>query len=226
MFNRRRRRSSGVSYLISDSFTTADAAPVATPRVCEPGPGGALVRDVENKIALNAGWAKFTVQATPVYAEQDLVFNTPATPRIANRVVIAKYNLKTDAAHYPLAFVSSTTPAWNHTNVEHGFWRSAAGKLSAVNAGVLGPEIATISINTDYYLAIVLRASGADFYIKGGSYSNWTHIYEGMVGSASTVYPAAAGYSAEFWLSFVRVPSASADHVESGWSQFVAEEEG
>jgi hypothetical protein len=41
--------------LLYDTFTTDDAAPITSPRTCEPGPGLLAVTDTENKLSLSGG---------------------------------------------------------------------------------------------------------------------------------------------------------------------------
>lgn len=41
----------GISYLLRDEFTTAQAAPLTSPRTCEPGPGTLTITDPGNKIS-------------------------------------------------------------------------------------------------------------------------------------------------------------------------------
>jgi hypothetical protein len=44
-----------LTYLLRDEFTTADAAPITSPRTCEPGPGLFDVADATNKFSISGG---------------------------------------------------------------------------------------------------------------------------------------------------------------------------
>lgn len=195
-------------YLLYDTFMTDRAAGSVDGTPAEPGPGGRrLIRDVESKISIVGGVETWAAQATPVYAEQDRVYDQLAVTRAFGVVVICKWRLTTDNPVYPLAFVTSKTPTWNHTHVEAGFYRSAALSLAVICNATLGPVVAAIAADTDYLLAIELRAAGEKGYIKGGAFTNWTKLFECTLGSTATLYVASAGYTAVFTLDDVRLPS-------------------
>ncbi len=196
-----------VRYRLWDEFISDESAPITSPRTAQPGPGIGTIRDIELKIALASGWAEFTVQASPVYAEQDLVYAIPALSRVPGLIIIGQWRCTTDGPQYPLALVDSATPAWNHTNVRAAFWRSSALTLSVVNNLAVGPAVAAfVADGTIYSLAIVLRSAGAKFYIKGGAFTYWTKLYETVLDATATLYLAAAGYTAAFGLNFLRGP--------------------
>lgn len=196
------------SYDLLDMLLDAKAAGSVNGTPAEPGPGGArLVHDVESKIAIAGGTENWTAQATPAYADQDRVYSQAPITRAFGVVVICKWRLTTDNPCYPLALVTSTTPIWNHTHVEAGFYRSAALSLAVIYNATLGPVVATIAVDTDYLLAIELRAAGAKWYIKGGAFTNWTKLFEHTLGSTATLYVASANQISVFALDDVRSPS-------------------
>lgn len=198
----------GIRYLLRDEFATDLAAPLPATFPMSPGPGIWTPRDVEGKISIASGWANFGAQATAVYSEEDLVCKDIPITRTPGRLIICKWKCTTDGPQYPLALVTSTTPAWNHTNVEAGFWRSAANTLSVISNAALGPAVtAFVADGTEYLLAIALRAAGAKFYIKGGAYTYWRELYPTTTGSTATLYLAAAGNTAVFAVSFLRGPA-------------------
>lgn len=199
--------SQGISYLLHDLFSTDESAPITSPHLALPGPGTALVRDVESKIAVASGWVNFTAQATPAYADQDLVFSVPALVRQTGRIVACKYKLTTDGSHYPLALVDSTTPAWNHTNVQHGFYRSGALTLSTVDNGAAGQVLTAIALDTEYWLALIPQTTGCYYLIKGGVFTNWHYLQIPTVGTGTPLYEAAAGYDAAFSLAKIKSPT-------------------
>jgi hypothetical protein len=194
-------------YLLRDEFLTGAAAPITSPRLAEPGPGEELTVDAENKIAIASNWLEWTAQATPVYAEQHLVYSTPVITREPGVMILCRWRCATDNPHYPLALVDSTTPTWNHTNVRHGFFRSAALSLARVDNQALGPVLASfVADGTIYYLLIALRATGAKYYIKGGAFTNWTFLDQSSVDSTTPLYVASAGYTAVFSTALYRDP--------------------
>ena len=202
-------RGRGQRYKLLDRFSTARAAGAVNGRLPEPGPGGAvLIRDVENKISIVNGVETWAAQATPAFTDQDRVYaNLPIT-RAFGVIAICKYRLATDSAgHYSLALVTSQIPTWGHTHVEAAFYRNASLSLSAIYNATLGPVVCAIATDTDYLLAIELRAAGAKWYIKGGAFANWTKLFEHTLGSTATLYVASAGYTAVFTFDNIKLPS-------------------
>lgn len=201
------RRRVPIPYLLRDEFTTADDNPLTSPRNCEPGSGTFAFRDVEGKLAIASGWLEWTAQASAVYAEQDAVSPLTIT-RTPGRMLLNKWRCATDNPHYPLALVSSTTPAWNHTNVQHGFWRSGALTLSTVGNATVGPAVcAFVADGTIYKLVIIQRATGAYYLIKGGAFTNWTLLFSGIASTTTPLYAASTGYSAVFSTGAYRLPT-------------------
>lgn len=165
-------------------------------------------RDVEDKIAFTSGWAEFTPQASPVYAEQDLACSAPAITRAAGVALLSKFRCTTDGSFYPLALVTSATPTWNATHVEAAFHRAATAlSLTATYNATAGPIIATfVADGTLYKLALILEAAGQKYYIKGGAFTNWALLYRSVTGATAALYAAMAGYSAAFGADFIRGP--------------------
>jgi hypothetical protein len=60
--------------------------------------------------------------------------------------------------------------------------------------------------NGTYYAIIVLRASGADCYFKGGAFAEWTLVDRQIVGSTATLTPIAKVYHVKnFYVNTVRL---------------------
>ncbi|MFA5025469.1 MAG: hypothetical protein WC503_03120, partial [Candidatus Shapirobacteria bacterium] len=126
-----------MNWFLRDEFTTTLPAGSVNGSLSDSG-AVRTVRDVESKIALSAGWAEFTSQATAVYTEQDLVFSTPVITRAIGVAVFNKFRCTVDGLFYPLALVTSQTPDWNN-NIEAAFQRSpTALSLRTYNNGVAG----------------------------------------------------------------------------------------
>lgn len=205
-------------YVLKDYLTTDRAYGAVNATFPEPGPGLArLCRDTESKIMIVDGWLEWGAQATPAYADQDFVEPTPILRR--NGVIIAaKWWCITDGAHYPLALVTSTTPTWNHTHVAHGFFRSGALAISEVNGAAAGDVLFNFTLDTEYWLAMVLAAAGCYYYVKGGTYTDWTYLDSDVAVTSTPLYVASAGYSGVF---------STADYVAitgTGITQFIVPE--
>jgi hypothetical protein len=166
-------------------------------------------RDVESKIAFTSGWAEFTPQATPVYAEQDIVCSAPAITRAAGVGVASKFRCTGDGSFVPLALVTSATPTWNATHVEAAFHRAATAlSLTATYNATEGPIIATfVADGTVYRLALIADGTaGYKYLIKGGVFTNWTLLFRSVLGNTASLYAAMAGYNAAFGADFGRGP--------------------
>jgi hypothetical protein len=187
-----------------------------------PGPGIWTPRDVENKIAIASGWAEFTPQASPVYAEQDLICKNVPVTREAGAIIVAQWRCTTDGSHYPLALLTSQTPSWNHTNVNAGFWRGAAGALYGIaNSTSYGKIADFVADGTIYNLIIDLRAAGVYLYMQGGTYTYPELVFSSIAGTGTPLYVGAAGYDAAFGVNFIRVPQEKllfAPEVSDGFS--------
>jgi len=63
------RRGGGLTYLLRDEFTTDEAAPLTSPRTCEPGPGTFTAVDTGNNMSISSGalvWSANAGSADPL----------------------------------------------------------------------------------------------------------------------------------------------------------------
>lgn len=199
----------GIKYLIHDDFLVADPAPVASPRAAEPGPGTALIRDIEtDKLSIADGWLEWAAQATPAWNDQDIVYDTPVITREAGRAFLLKWRCATAVNHQPIVFVDSTTPNFSGVNNIHGLYQFGDANLYLFNKTISTPckVVSFAADGTQYWLCGVLLSTGCMWFIKGGTYSNWTLIYVERVNSDATLYAASANYSGVFSTSHCKIP--------------------
>lgn len=74
----------GDCFLLRDEFTTLEAAPVASPRDCEPGPGITTFDQTDGQFLIIADELVWPVQATPTWGDQDF-YSTDDTPAVYAR---------------------------------------------------------------------------------------------------------------------------------------------
>lgn len=75
---------SAINYLLLDRFTTDRAAPLPSPRSCEPGPGTLTISDPASVLSISG--EKFYVNGTPA---QDSGFYSPQFARQVGRLLLA-----------------------------------------------------------------------------------------------------------------------------------------
>src|SRR5690554_5370131 len=82
-------RVSGVTpivWLLRDEFLTDEAAPLASPRTAEPGPGTLTLVQNDGQMSISDGKLLIPVQVTPAWGDQG--FYGPAMARIAGRALV------------------------------------------------------------------------------------------------------------------------------------------
>lgn len=197
----------GITWLFRDDFTTDEAAPLASPRTAEPGPGTLTLVQADGEFSISDGKLAFPAQTTPAWGDQG--FYGGGFSRIAGRALMASYtatvSIKTS---YVLAWSSSQTiagigavnldTAFLFINVANRIYSTEQGSIFDLN----GPVWA---IDTAYDLALVLRSSGAFFFIKGGTFVNWTLLWINTAAAAATVYPAFKNFDHSGSFDYLRV---------------------
>lgn len=177
-----------LTFLLRDDFTTSDAAPVNTPRTCEPGPG------ILNFTQTNAANQLSISNTNLVYPRNSTVGNGGAVS-------------STSYARTPgLALAGSFIQDVGGGTVAPAVWKALANvnqgagsgerwgyllQTGAINCafGVLGlTALHPLWYGVEYSLVSVLRTSGAYLFIKGGLYLDWTLLFVSKVSSTSPVY--------------------------------------
>jgi len=170
------------SYLFDDEFTTAFLAGNVNGTAAEPGPGGVRnVTDTENKLSISGGAAVYA-------AGKSVASNTDPICRYAQTV----------ARSVGLGLVGAVS-ATTYGALRAGFG-GASGSLSpafefparAFSGGAAQPNFMSLVNGTTYRFAVVCRASGEWYFVKGGIYSNWTLVW---ISVADTTTPLYIGHS-------------------------------
>ena len=181
------------NFLLRDDFIADDAGPLATPRISLPGPGTLTLVQTDGQFSISGGKLAFPAQSTPVMGDQSLWGEV--LTRVAGRAVIGVVNFST-ASYMALGYDSEQSGTVDDRAIS-----LSGGTWSADGAIELG---ATASTTTDYKLCIVARSLGGFYFIKGGSFTDWTLVWVSPTGSAS-VYPVFANYDSAGTLDTFRI---------------------
>jgi hypothetical protein len=144
-----------VAYLLRDEFNTDQAAPLPSSRACEPGPGTLTIADAGNRLSVAGGTLQYATHATVAAASA----MSPAVTHAAGRAVLMLATPVTQAG-------SNAIYGWSpNTNSRLGF---TSANYVVVRATFVGVGSDALALNTANNLAVVRRAGGGAWYVKGG----------------------------------------------------------
>lgn len=186
-------------YLINDTFTTDLAAGSVNGTDAEPGPGRRKVIDTESKMAISGGAAAVSGgKASPVTGDPGHWYEISAS-RQAGRLMIA-----------PFIWTSGIFQiGWSNLTISDT-GRSAFqfnGANAQARASGVNVAIGTITSATQYRASIVLRESGAFYFLKTTT-GNWLLLWIANSPTDSTpLYPAITNFSGAYSYQDVIVPA-------------------
>jgi len=198
---------SSVSYLLKDDFTTDESAPIASPRTAEPGPGSLVAVQTDGELSISGQQLSVPGQSTPAWGDLG-IREEDGIARAAGRIWYAKFK-RTSAGFGPVfLFNSVATVEFSGANTKHGIYFEDSTTIRA--AGGNSVDIATYSINTEYEVAVVLRAAGAFLFIRGGNFLVWTLIYiYPPSDTTATLYAGMTNFSATSLIPTLRITASS-----------------
>lgn len=177
----------GPVYLLLDRFTTDEAAPLTSPRTCEPGPGTLTLKDTSDKLSISGGRLIQATNEIENYVDPQAISQT-GLARAAGLAVYALSKVVTSNMDL-CGFSASTTPV-SQGNFSHFLYQEET-QLRVRRAGALQLNVHTVAVGTDYETAIVLRDAGAFFLLKISS--AWTLLWVDPTAAAASVYPFVCG---------------------------------
>ncbi len=164
-----------VVYILRDDFTTDDAAPIASPRTCEPGPGTLTFVQNDGAISIESSILKIAGQTTPAFGDQG--YYSAAIARTAGRAYMMKYKTNNIGSALPLFLSDLST--MTTASVDSGILR-ASSTLSAYDPPMFIDTKFAVTTNVDYFIAIIQRLGGGAYYmIKLGEFTRWTLFWVG-----------------------------------------------
>ena len=194
----------GIPWLLNDSFLDTRAAGAVHGTPATPGPGTRVVVDTGDDLSVASSELVFAGNITGF---MDPRYNLDAVTRSAGIVLIFKANGGTGASNgLLLGWVDNVTGglAVFNSGIYIRIGSSFSYFTDGFNIGAVSPIIP--ASNTDYELAIVLRASGGYLFLK---YSGtWTLLWHESVASDATVYPLVvnSAATADGNVSYFRIP--------------------
>ena len=166
-----------VGYYLYDTFATSDAAPVSSPRNCEP-IGTFTITDTGNKLSITG--AKLVASGAQTSLSDPKL--TGIDRQIRPGVVLYS---KCKGATYRVGYKDVTNPAnpWNglfvSSNNVYQYEPTAYKQIKGV----------TTDSGTTYEIATITRSNGGGItFIKGGAFSDWTLLAVGICSAASEAY--------------------------------------
>lgn len=166
-------------YYLYDDFTTARAAGAVNGTQAEPVGGVRTVVDTNSKISIAGG--KITI-ATGTASGSDGVWWPIQTRRLGTGFL---------GSVTPTTGANGTYFGWDNA-VNAGVYDAIGFRPSnALTIGSAGGSLLTVGAWTStatYDAAIVMRAAGSFYFIKGNEYTNWTMLYSSNTGTMN-LYP-------------------------------------
>lgn len=186
-------------WLINDAFTTARIVGAINNTYAEPGPGQRSVVDTLSKLSIASGQLDFAVGSA---ANDPQLRHLPAVARLPGRLCKAALTMTVVGAEIGWESNTSGSAAdsvrFTTTVISVRINTSAVLAVGAAATGVV------------YQIAVVLRETGAFYFIQGGAFTNWTMLWIAGAGAYNPAYTVvtATGATGVFVTDYLRVPSA------------------
>lgn len=162
-------------YLVDDKFVSIDAAPLTSPRTCEPGPGQLVIIDTNNTLGIPAG-GEIVPVAMNAGNNNPGIYHNAGFSRVAGRTFktrvknVSAFGSDANKTFSPLIGWMETAGEANIANMEGVcFWIANTkfqvfDSISAVNVVTLKTNAA----DTYYDIAVILRSGGGAFHVVDG----------------------------------------------------------
>lgn len=150
-----------------DKFTTAQAAPLTSPRTCEPGPGTLTIVDTGNKLSIS-GEKIMSASTTVNFVDPRAL--AAAQSRIVGLAIYCEFEI-TSGSFY-ISASGNNNIAIRPTPTSIAVHDNFGSSISAGDSGI-----------TSGALLIVLRSSGAFYFLQRSG--TWELVFVGSSGNAS-----------------------------------------
>ncbi|MBI5964931.1 MAG: hypothetical protein HY863_15740 [Chloroflexi bacterium] len=148
-----RMLSNALIYLLRDEFTTDAAAPLTSPRTCEPGPGALTIVDTGNKLSIVNGKLQRSTAAVVSFSDPSVY-----SSGFARAIGLCSSGILRSNSTFSEIFGWRISPSGGSANMA-GFFLS--GATIQFNWQGVPTALAIASTgNTDYSLKVILRTSG------------------------------------------------------------------
>lgn len=185
---------SGVTYLLRDEFTTDRAPGAVNGTAAEPGAGTRTLVDTQSKIFINNG--KLYVGKKTSTSWGDPAMSLDAIGRAAGVALHAQITASNTAVAgccVGLGITQNALPA------QHGIYHYPGGLYYIYEGGNSAILAVRPADGCGTRFAILMRASGAHYFIKGsGIFPTWTLLWSTVGKNAATVTPVLVNNGIEF----------------------------
>lgn len=192
--------------ILLDEFLVDDAAPVTTPRTCEPGPG-TLTWDTGDEAFYGIAGQQLQLTGSGT---------TSLTRKFSGGAQTRQLGLRMEAhcemtdATQAVCFIGWMNSQSGDTNtIQGGFYFSNDINSHLGYASYMGVTITEefegyhVGFETDVFVSVVLRAAG--FHVFASFCGQLKHIVASVLNSSATVYPGMINANGNFSLDFFRV---------------------
>lgn len=193
---------SSATVLFRDLFTTDLSAGSVNGSNAEPGAGTRIVTDTQSKISVSGG--KLSCATKTAGWSDGVLCESQSITREAGVVISGEFTPSSISGTFLHTVTSVNTPAGtpagsapNNAN-KHAFYVTTSGRILPFFVGYNGGTCFTYVAGTTYKYAIVLRASGCWYYLKGGTLANWTLLHVVNSDTTATLYQQVIDYDTAF----------------------------
>lgn len=182
----------GSPYFLRDFFTTDQAAPITTPRTCEPGPGSLTAADPANRMSISSSKLTF---ASGGSAWDTGVVDTVGRTRAAGLAIIVSI-VQTSGSAFAITWQRSQTfTAPIVAGVADLVVRGNSGNIwPYINGSVVATAAEIGQLSNGAQLALVLRSAGA-FVLQNQS-GTWKLLWVDNAQNTATLYPMLINFNA------------------------------
>jgi len=204
-------------FLLRDDFTTTASAPLASPRTCEPGPGTFTLVQVDGQLSTSSAKLVVPAQSTPTWSDEGIYTSGNAFTRAAGVMCVSLIRWSVKGGEGSIFSFGNVTVPGNIFAALNGAYQFQTSIMQLWPTGSASVTVSfTAATSTDYYFAIILRASGCLWLVKGGIFTQWTLLYVTHVGTQSGIDAYLFNYNDAFTADLFRVADLNANG-QSTW---------
>jgi hypothetical protein len=189
--------------VLTVNFATDDAAPLTSPYAGEL--GSLTIVETDGTFAVSGGKLTYTAQTTAAWGDQR--FYGAGVARQAGRALTTTFRYSTAGqAVYFCAFAQSNNPGFGSAAGIDNSIAKASGTTINYAAGaalIAGHTFESLSSNTSYQVAVVLRSAGAFYFSKLSG--TWELMWVDAAGTTATVYPMFGNFDSAGSLDYFRL---------------------
>lgn len=190
-------RPADLAYIVRDAFTTALAAGSVNGSPADPGPGTRVVNDTGNRLSIANGELVASGGAG-AWGDPGLWYGNLG--RALGKIVFCRIKLATTTTQFMFGWDNGQT-----TTILDALQFTTSARIFTF-FGAAGPQVGLYQPDVYYDLAVILRATGAFFLIRGGNYTKWTLLWDNQVNAVANAFPAIASFNAAFNADDIMVP--------------------